>query len=202
VVLVTRLIVTLLLSLFVVYTQNYNFLYDNVLCLKKHINVLSSDCLNNKLFYYYGGIKIHELSYRIQFLLNNFDKIDLKTVKYLQKDLATIKYNPYNSFYHPHFLIELKNNIDNFNNFYINFQMSTKPNLGFEKLANTNLNIDYNKIQYISPYIRVYSTNMVEFLENKYSYAEDFINKNEVNINDYIFKNLKEYVPNFEISKK
>ena len=201
-VLVTRLFVTLLLSIFVVYTQNYNFFYDSILCLKNPINLLSKGYLNNKLFYYYGDVKIQELSYRIQFLLNNFDKMDLKTVKYLQKNLITFKQNPHSSFYHPHFLIEVKNNIDNFNNFYINFQMSTKSNLGFEKLANTDLNIRDNKIQYISPYIRVYATNIVELLENEYSQADDFINENRENIDNYIFKNLKEYVPNFEISKK
>ena len=201
-VLVTHLFVTLLLSIFVVYTQNYNFFYDSILCLKNPINLLSKGYLNNKLFYYYVDVKIQELSYRIQFLLNNFDKMDLKTVKYLQKNLITFKQNPHSSFYHPHFLIEVKNNIDNFNNFYINFQMSTKSNLGFEKLANTDLNIRGNKIQYISPYIRVYATNIVELLENEYSQADDFINENRENIDNYIFKNLKEYVPNFEISKK
>jgi hypothetical protein len=200
VILVTRLFVTLLLSIFIVYIQNYNFFYDSVLCLKNPVSSLSIGYLNNKLFYYYGDIKIQELSYRIQFLLNNFDKMDLKTVKYLQKDSTNFKQNLYSSFYHPHFLIELKNNIDNFNNFYINFQMSTKSNLGFEKLANTNLNMDGNKIQYISPYIRVYATNMVELLE--YDDTNEFIEKNKENIDDYVFKNLKEYVPNFEISKK
>jgi hypothetical protein len=202
VVLITRWFVVLLLSIFIVYIQNCNFFYDSVLCLKNPINLLSGGYLNNKLFYYYGDIKIQELSYRIQFLLDNFDKMDLKTVKYLRKNSIIFKQNPYSSFYHPHFLIELKNNIDNFNNFYINFQMSTNSDLGFEKLANTNLNIVENKIQYISPYIRVYATNMVELLENKYHKAHEFINENEKNINDYIFKNLKEYVPDFEISKK
>lgn len=201
-VLVTRLFVTLLLSIFIVYTQNFNFFYEIVLCLKNPINLLSVGYLNNKLFYYYGDIKIQELSYRIQFLLNNFDKMDLKTVKYLQKDLIIFKQNSNSSFYHPHFLVELKNNIDNFDNFYINFQMSTKSNLGFEKLADTNLNMDGNKTQYISPYIRVYATNMVELLENEYLDVNNFINENKKNINNYIFKNLKEYTPNFEILKK
>lgn len=189
-------------SVFIVYIQNYSFLYDNVSCLKNSINLLSKDYLNNKLFYYYGDVKIQELFYRIQFLLNNFDKIDLKTVKYLQKDSIMFKQKFYNSFYHPYFLIELKNNVDNFNNFYINFQMSTKSNFGFEKLANTNLNMDNDKIQYISPCIRVYATNMVELLENKYIKADEFINENKENINDYVFKNLKEYVYDFEILKK
>lgn len=107
-------------SVFIVYIQNYSFLYDNVSCLKNSINLLSKDYLNNKLFYYYGDVKIQELFYRIQFLLNNFDKIDLKTVKYLQKDSIMFKKKFYSSFYHPYFLIELKNNVDNFNNFYIN----------------------------------------------------------------------------------
>jgi hypothetical protein len=125
--------------------------------------------------------------------------MDLKTVKYLRKDFDIFRQNPYSSFYHPHFLIELKNNI---NNFYINFQMSTKPYLGFEELAKTDLNMLKNKIQYISPCIRVYETNMVEFLENEYPKACEFINKNEKNINDYVFKNLKEYTHNFEIYKQ
>lgn len=189
-------------SVFIVYIQNYSFLYDNVSCLKNSINLLSKDYLNNKLFYYYGDVKIQELFYRIQFLLNNFDKIDLKAVKYLQKDSIMFKQKFYSSFYHPYFLIELKNNVDNFNNFYINFQMSTKSNFGFEKLANTNLNMDNNKIQYISPCIRVYATNMVELLENKYIKADEFINENKENINYYVFKNLKEYVYDFEILKK
>lgn len=190
------------MPIFIVYIQNCNFFSDSVLCLKNPINLLSTGYLNNKLFYYYGDIKIQELSYRVQFLLNNFDKMDLNTVKYLQKDLIIPNNNPYNSFYHPHFLVELKNNIDNFNNFYINFQMSTKLYPDFEKLANTNLNMVGNKTQYISPYIRVYATNMVELLENKYPQAKDFINENKENINNYIFKNLKEYVSNSEISKK
>jgi hypothetical protein len=202
VVLITRWFVVLLLSIFIIYTQNCNFFYDSVLCLKNPINLLSCGYLNNKLFYYYGDIKIKELSYRIQFLLDNFDKMDLKTVKYLRKNSIIFKQNPYSSFYHPHFLIELKNNIDNFNNFYINFQMSTNPNLGFEKLANTDLNMRDNKIQYISPYIRVYATNMVELVENEYIDASEFIERNKENIDNYVFKNLKEYVPNFEISKK
>lgn len=46
------------------------------------MNVLFQGYLNNELFYYYGDVKIQELSYRIQFLLNNFDKVDLKVVKY------------------------------------------------------------------------------------------------------------------------
>ena len=201
-VLVTRWFNILLFSIFIIYIQNYNFFYDGVLCLKNPVNLLSKGYLNNKLFYYYGDVKIQELSYRIQFLLNNFDKIDLKTVKYLQTDSIILKQNPYNSFYHPHFLVELKNNIDNFNNFYINFQISTKLNLGFEKLANTDLKMDSDKIQCISPCIRVYATNMVEFLENEYPMAENFINKNKKNINDYVLKNLKEYISNVEISKK
>ena len=57
--------------------------YNNILCMKNPINFLSKGYLNNKLFYYYGDIKIHELSYRIQYVLNNFDKMDLKIVKYL-----------------------------------------------------------------------------------------------------------------------
>ena len=57
--------------------------------------------------------------------------MDLKTVKYLQKGLIISNNNFYNSFYYPYFLIELKNNINNFNDFYINFQMLTKLNLGF-----------------------------------------------------------------------
>ena len=198
----TRLFNVLLLSIFTLYTLNCGFFYDIVLCFKYPINLLSKNYLNNKLFYYYGDVKIQELSDRIQFLLNNFDKIDLNTVRYLRKDLINFKQNPYSSFYHPHFLIELKNNIDNFNSFYINFQMSTKSKLDFEKLADTNLNMEKNKIQYISFYIRVYSTNIVELLENEYIYADEFINVNKTNINNYIFKNLKEYVSNFEISKK
>lgn len=166
------------------------------------MNILSQGYLNNKLFYYYGDVKIQELSYRIQFLLNNFDKVDFKAVKYLRKNQIIFERNPYSSFYHPHFLIEFKNNINNFNNFYVNFQMSTKLSWGFEKLANTNLNMDDNKIQHISPYIRVYAINMVGFLENEYPRADEFIYENIENINDYVFKNLKEYTPNFEILKK
>ena len=201
-VLITRWFVVLLLSIFIVYIQNSNFFFDSVLCLKNPINLLSTGFLNNKLFYYYGDVKIQELSYRIQFLLDNFDKIDLKTVKYLRKDSVIFKQNPYSSFYHPHFLIELKNNIDNFNTCYINFQMSTKLYPSFEKLAGTDLNMREYKTQYISPYIRVYATNMVELLENEYLNVDKFINENKKNIDNYIFKNLKEYVPNFEISKK
>lgn len=62
--------------------------------------------------------------------------------------------------------------------------------------------MDNDKIQYISPCIRVYATNMVELLENKYIKADEFINENKENINDYVFKNLKEYVYDFEILKK
>lgn len=80
--------------------------------------------------------------------------------------------------------------------------MSTKSNLGFEKLANTDLNMDESKIQYISPHIRVYSTNMLELVENKYPFSKEFINKNKTMIDDYILKNLKEYVCDSEILKK
>lgn len=201
-VLITRLFAVLLFVVFTVYIQRCNIFYDSVLCSKDSINLLSKGCLNNKLFYYYKGVKLNELSYRIQFLLNNFDKMDLKTVKYLQKDLITFRPNPYNSFYHPHFLVELKNNIDNFNSFYINFQMSTKLYPGFEKLANTNLKMEDDKIQYISPYIRIYETNMVELLDNRYARINEFIKENKENIDDYVFKNLKEYVSDFEITKK
>lgn len=199
--LLTRFFNSLLLCIFIIYTQNYNFFYEIILCSKNPVSLLSKGYLNNKLFYYYGDIKIQELSHRIQFLLNNFDKIDFKTVKYLQNDLIIINNNPYNSFYHPHFLVELKNNIDNFNNFYINFQMSTKSKLGFEKLANTNLNMR-NKIQYISPYIRVYVNDTVKILENEYIHSDQFIDTNKININNYVFKSLKEYTYNLKISKK
>jgi hypothetical protein len=194
VVLITRLIFTLLLSFFIVYAQNYN-----ILCLKPPVNLLSKGFLNGKLFYYFGDIKTTELGYRIQFLLDNFDKMDLKTVKYMRKGLIIPKFDPYNSFYHPHFLIELKNNIDSFNNFYVNFQMSTNSNLGFEKLADTDLNIKDGRSQFISPYLRVYATNMVEFKENEYIYAEEFIEQHNKRIDDYVFKNLKEYIPNFKM---
>jgi len=148
---------------------------------------------------------MQEISYRIQFLLNNFDKMDLKTVKYLRKDFILFKQNKqnfYSSFSHPHLFVELKNSIDDFNNFYINFQMSTKSKLNFEKLANTDLNMKENQIQYISPYIRVYASNTVEFLENEYPNSVEFIDKNKKNINDYVFKNLTEYTSNFKILKK
>lgn len=201
-VLVIHLFVIILLYIFIVYFQNYNFFYNSVLCSKNPINLLSKGLLNNKLFYYYGDVKIQELSYRIQFLLNNFDKIDLQTVKYLQKDSSTFKQNPYGSFYHPHFLIELKNNIDDFNNFYINFQISTKSDLGFEKLAEMDLNMNENRIQYISPYIRVYVNNMVEILENEQYNSVKFISKNKEKIDSYVFNNLKEYVSDIEVLKK
>lgn len=191
----------LLSFIFVIYNQNYDFFYNNVICFKKSTNLLYIGYLNNKLFYYYGDVKIQELFYRIQFLLNNFDKIDLKTVKYLRTGLTLSNNNFYNSFYHPHFLVELKNNIDNFNSFYLNFQMSTKSKLGFEKLSNIDLNLTEN-IQYISPCIRVYEKNTVELLENKYIYSNEFIYKNKTDINNYIFKNLKEYVSSVEILKK
>jgi hypothetical protein len=194
VVLITRLICTLLLSFFIVYAQNYN-----ILCLKPPVNLLSKGFLNGKPFYYFGDIKINELGYRIQFLLDNFDKMNLKTVKYVRKGLIIPKFDPYNSFYHPHFLVELKNNVDNFNNFYVNFQMSTKSRLGFEKLANTNLNMIEDKEQCISPYLRVYATNMIEFKENEYIYAEEFIEQHNNRLDDYVFKNLKEYIPNFKM---
>jgi hypothetical protein len=181
--------------------QNYNFFYNNILCLKNPGELLSKGFLNGKIFYYYGDIKIYELEQRLQFLLNNFDKINLNTVKYLQKGLIIHKFDPYNSFYHPHFLIELKNNIDNFNNFYINFQLSTKSFLGFEKLADIDLDLKNDSLQYISPQIRVYATNMVELKENEYPSAEEFIFRNKKNINDYTFKNLKEYVPGYRILK-
>ena len=80
--------------------------------------------------------------------------------------------------------------------------MSTKLYLSFEKLANIDLNMWEYKTQYISPYISVYATNMIELLENEYLNADEFINKNKKNIDNYIFKNLKEYIHNFEISKK
>lgn len=200
--LVIRFFNILLLLFFIFFTQKYNLYYDTVLCVKKPINLLFEGYLNNKLYYYYRDVKIQELSYRIQFLLNNFDKIDLKTVKYLQKDLPVFNKNPYNSFYHPHFLVELKNNIDNFNNFYINFQMSTSSKLGFEKIADTDLRMREDKIQYISPYIRVYDSNTVCFLENKYENLNEFIYENKKRIDDYVFKNLKEYTFNSELSKK
>lgn len=203
VVLIIRLFVLFLLLMFIFYTQHYN-IYNNVLCSKNFVNLLNKGYLNNKLFYYYGDIKVVELSYRIQFLLDNFDKINLKTVKYLRKDLNMLnmfKQNPYTSHYHPHFLIELKNNIDNFNKFYLNFQLSTNSDLGFEKLSDINL-MKKNKIQYISPLVRVYATNTVEFLENEYPYSIEFIDSNKEKINNYVFKNLKEYCFCFEISKK
>ena len=122
-VLMTLLFRIILLSAFVVCAQNYSFFYDNILCFKKPNNLLFQGLLNGKFFYYYGDVKTIELGYRIQFLIDNFDKIDLKTVKYMQKGFINYYNNPYSSFYHPHFLIELKNNIDNFNSFYLNFQM-------------------------------------------------------------------------------
>jgi hypothetical protein len=196
-----RLFVIILLLIFIIYFKNYGIFYNYVLCVKNPVDLLSKGYLNKKLFYYYGDIKIQELSWRIQFLLDNFDKIDLKAVKYLQQDLNVVKSNPYNSFHHPHFLIELKNNIDSFNNFNINFQMSTKFKLNFEKLADSDLNMNRKKTQYISPHIRVYATDMVQFVENEYFNVDEFINQNRKCINDYVFKNLEEY-NNIEILKK
>ena len=71
--------------------------------------------------------------------------------------------------------------------------MSTSSNFGFERLADTGLNMIENKIQHISPHLRVYAINMVEILENKYPRSGEFIEENKININNYIFKNLKEY---------
>ena len=79
--------------------------------------------------------------------------------------------------------------------------MSTKQPLEFEKLSNINLHIR-DKIQYISPYLRVYATNEVEILENEYPRSEEFIESNKNVIDNYILTNLKDYVPNFEIIKK
>lgn len=62
--------------------------------------------------------------------------------------------------------------------------------------------MDESKIQYISPHIRVYSVNMLEFVENKYPCSKEFINKNKTTIDGYILKNLKEYVCDPEILKK
>lgn len=200
-VLMARLFSIILLSAFVVYAQNYSFFYDNILCFKKPNNLLSQGLLNGKIFYYYGDVKIIELGHRIQFLIDNFDRIDLKTTKYMQKGFINYHNNPYSSFYHPHFLIELKNNIDNFNSFYLNFQMSTNSFLGFEKLSNTTLNMTKDKNQFISPYLRVYATNMVELKSCDYANADRFVLENQKNIKDYVFKNLKDYTPNFKILK-
>lgn len=161
---------------------------------------MSKGLLNGKIFYYYEDIKINELGYRIQFLLDNFDKINLNTVKYLQKDFLIPKFNPYSPFYHPHFLIQLKNDINCSNNFYINFQLSSKPYLNFEKLTNQNLSLKL-EIQYISPEMRVYDTNLISLQDDEYTYSFEFIDKNKYCINDYIFKNLNEYVPNFKSLK-
>jgi hypothetical protein len=163
-------------------------------------NLLNTSTLNGKLFYYYGDIKTNEVGYRIKFLLDNFDKVDFRTVKYDRKGLIKLKFNPYSSFFHPHFLIDLKNNVDNFSNFYINFQMSGKGKLGFDQLTSNNFIED--QPQYISPQIRVYETNLVEFRQVEYEESQKFIKDNEKIINNYIFKNLKDYVPNFEILKK
>jgi hypothetical protein len=191
----------ILLFIFIAYAYNYNILYNDVLCLKLYTGLLTKGLLNGKIFYYYGDVKINELGYRIQFLLDNFDKINLNTVKYLQKGLIIPEFNPYNSFYHPHFLIELKNNIDNFNNFYINFQLSTNNKLVFDKLADTDLNLNRFKLQYIAPELRVYDANVVELKEGGYPFSYKFIKQNKNNINNYVFKNLEEYVPNFKILK-
>ena len=190
----------LLFYFFLFYMWNYNIFYDNVLCMKYPKNLLNTSYLNGKLFYYYGDIKTNEVGYRIKFLLDNFDKLDYRSVKYNRKGLIKPEFNPYSSFFHPHFLIDLKNNIDNFNNFYINFQMSGSDKLGFEQLTSNNFIED--EPQYISPNIRVYETNLVEFRFVEYEESQKFIKDNEKIINNYIFKNLKDYVPNFEISKK
>ena len=163
-------------------------------------NLLKTSTLNGKLFYYYGDIKTNEVGYRIKFLLDNFDKVNFRSVKYSQKGLLKPEFYPYSSFFHPHFLIDLKNNIDNFSNFYINFQMSSGNEPGFEQLTSHNFIKD--KPQYISPEIRVYETSLVDFRQVEYPMSQQFINNNEKIINNYVFKNLKEYVPNFEISKK
>lgn len=80
--------------------------------------------------------------------------------------------------------------------------MSTSFNLDFEKLAKTDLNMDGNKTQYISPYIRVYATNMVELVDCDYDKKDEFININKKNIDEYCFTNLSEYVSNFKTIKK
>ena len=86
-VLIIRFFIVILISIFIINIQNYIIVYNNVLCLKPPVNLLSKSFLKGKPFYYFGDIKLIELGYRIQFLLDNFDKIDLKTVKYFPKHL-------------------------------------------------------------------------------------------------------------------
>jgi hypothetical protein len=79
--------------------------------------------------------------------------------------------------------------------------LSTHHKLVFDKLADMDLNMNNFKFQYIAHELRVYDANVVELKEGGYPFSYKFIKQNKNNINDYVFKNLEEYVPNFKILK-